>query len=168
MIIFRILCRSWSSMPSFPHLYRWWTRWTRQVLFPLPQRHHLQPKLLHLWLVVQLRLCWGRRSLRSQRWDRRWTWCFSRWWGWGPYWLLWSRPRGRPRRRLLRLRRGCTHWRICRRRGRPHIRGRNRGSFRYLCRRRGRSSHRHSYLRRKWISWGSSLQRSSRPKRTSQ
>ena len=36
-------------MPSFPHL----RIRGRQVLLPLPQRHHLQPELLHLRLVVQ-------------------------------------------------------------------------------------------------------------------
>ncbi len=74
-------------MPGLPHLHRRRPRRPLQVQLPLPQRHHLQPELLHLWLVslesqenfsdksipcpwfkvVQLWLCRGWEPLQHQR-----------------------------------------------------------------------------------------------------
>ena len=58
----RLLRRSGHRVPGLPRLHRRRQRWPPQELLPLPQRHHLQPELLHLRLVVQLRLlrsCWS-------------------------------------------------------------------------------------------------------------
>ena len=73
-------------MPSLPHLHIWRQGWSRQILLPLPQWNHLQPELLHLRLVVQLWLLWGRNTLQYQRRHCRWTCCFSRRRSW---WLIW-------------------------------------------------------------------------------
>ena len=83
-------------MPSLPHLHIWRQGWSRQILLPLPQRNNLQPELLHLRLVVQLWLLWGRNTLLYQRWHCRWTCCFSR-----RRWSLW------------RIRCSRTYCRIC-------------------------------------------------------
>merc|ERR1719205_398032 len=64
-----------------PHLHGRWCRWARQVQLPLPQRNPLQPELLHLRLVVQLRLLHRRGALLPQRRDCSregrpcWSWC---------------------------------------------------------------------------------------------
>ena len=94
-------------MPGLPHLHCGRLRRPLQVLLPLPQRHHLQPELLHLRLVVQLRLRRGRGSVRPQRRAGR-------------------RARGRLRQRApgqLRLARRRAHRRL--RRSRRRDRGRS-------------------------------------------
>ena len=83
-------------MPSLPHLHIWRQGWSWQIFLPLPQRNHFQPELLHLRLVVQLWLLWGRNSLLYQRRHCQWTCCFSR-----RGWSIW------------RLRCSRTYWRIC-------------------------------------------------------
>ena len=64
-LLHRILCRSRSWLPSIPHLHCWWTRRSSQVLISLSKWNHFQPKLFHLWLVVQFWLCWGWKPLFS-------------------------------------------------------------------------------------------------------
>ena len=102
LFLLRLLCWSRSWMSSLPYLYCWWSRRPCQVLFPLSQRNCFQPKLLYLWLVVQLWLCRGRRPLQPQWRHCRWTWCFGWWKRWSSK-LLWSPRRSTPR--FLRLRR---------------------------------------------------------------
>jgi hypothetical protein len=70
----RLLCWHWDQVSSFPHLCHWWQGSLKHPLFPLPQWNHLQPELLHLWLVVQLWLLWGGGTLLTQWQDCSWTW----------------------------------------------------------------------------------------------
>ena len=63
----RLLRRPRGWVPGFPHLHCWRSWRSGQVQLPLPQRDSLQPELLHLRLVVQLRLRRGRGSLQPQR-----------------------------------------------------------------------------------------------------
>ena len=58
-------------MSGIPHLYCWWSWWSCQIQLPLSQWNPIQPELLHLWLVVQLRLLNSRRPLLPQRRKRR-------------------------------------------------------------------------------------------------
>ena len=84
MKYFRLLRWPRGWVPGFPHLHCWRSRRSVQILIliftlnikyyrsgqvqlPLSQRHPLQPELLHLRLVVQLRLRRGRGSLQPQR-----------------------------------------------------------------------------------------------------
>ena len=77
--------RGW--VPGLPHLHCWRSRRSVQILIliftlnikyyrsgqvqlPLSQRHPLQPELLHLRLVVQLRLRHSRGPLQPERRDR--------------------------------------------------------------------------------------------------
>ena len=80
LMIIRILRRPRSRLPSIPRMYRWWSWKPCQIHLPLPQRNHLQPRIFHLRLVVQLRLL---RSWRTLLFERRyccWTWsCHRRW-----------------------------------------------------------------------------------------
>ena len=55
----RLLRGPRGRMPVLPHLRQRRQRRTAQVQLPLPQRHRVQPGLLHLRLVVQLRLLHG-------------------------------------------------------------------------------------------------------------
>ena len=98
----RLLRWPCGRMPSFPYLQRRWHRRTIKILLFVSQRHHFQPGLLHLRLVVQRRLLRGRGS----------SWVAKRW-PLGRLWRIWGWSRGRG---LYRIRVPCgwgqSCWRI--------------------------------------------------------
>ena len=67
----RVLCGHWCRLSGFPHLRSWRQQLSAQVQLPLPQRHPVQPAVLHLRLVVQRGLLPGPHLLLPQRRHRR-------------------------------------------------------------------------------------------------